>query len=215
MVHEVIGGQVNDVAPRLGRARRPGDGVEQVRFTQPDCRMDIDGIKAHRVVGGGMGHLLCHLQRHFIGAAGNKGLEGHLRIKRTARERIALGGRRILDEAWRRGQHGYARRLVGRLDHWGQARTGLAVDTYGKMQPRDGIGFLLEGFKDALGIIGLDPRAQETRRHGKVPDIVDDLLQLETSKPRSEDIFTYAGAQTSADPGKNFAIGVRSVHACL
>lgn len=63
MVHEVVSGQVDDVASRLRRAGRPGDGVEQVGLAQADARMDIDGVEAHRVVGGRMGDLPGHLHQ--------------------------------------------------------------------------------------------------------------------------------------------------------
>src|SRR6185312_17227791 len=32
MIHEVVGGEIDDVAARLGGAGGPGDGVEQMRF---------------------------------------------------------------------------------------------------------------------------------------------------------------------------------------
>jgi hypothetical protein len=82
VVHKVVGRQVDDVAARVCRARRPGDRVKKVRLPKADRRMDIDRVEGHRIVERGMRDLLCHTERHFVGQAGNESVEGHSRIDR-------------------------------------------------------------------------------------------------------------------------------------
>ena len=207
MVHEVVGGQIDDVLGGIGRLHGMGDGVEQVGFAQADGGMDIDRVEGHGIVGGGIGDLLGNAKGHFIGFAGHEAVKGHARIDGAARQRIALGlCCRVARKARHgRSQHGRAggcggRGLLGgrRLgDDRGQARTGLAIDAQRHLDAADGFGVLAEGLQDAVGIVGLNPGAQKARGRGQVHHVVDDLFQLEAGEPGGEHI----GTDRRLDPG--------------
>ena len=208
MVHEVVGRQVDDVAAGLGGTGRPGDGIEQVRLAQPDARMDVDRVEAHRVVGGSMGHLLGHLQRHLVGRAGDEGVEGHLGVERAARQRIAT--RRLRHRlAHQAGRSGHSALLgvldLGFLVGLRQAWPGLAVDPHREVQPVQGAEFGLEGLEDLFGIVRLHPGAEEPGRHRQMGEVIDDLFQLEPGKPGAIDVFADGSPQARPDTLEHLA----------
>ena len=66
--------------------------------------------------------------------------------------------------------------------------------------------FGLEGLEDLVGIVGLDPRAEEARRHAQMRHVVDDLFELETGEPGVEHVLADRGPQPGADPLEQFAL---------
>ena len=165
MVHEMVGGQVDDVAAGLSRPRRPGDGIEQMGFAQANGRMHIDRIETDRAIGNGACYLFGNPEGNFIRRAGDEGVEGHLGIEGTAGERIALQRTRFAQCAARNGRRLALRFRRSWLDGGGHARPRLAIDPDGQMEPRDDAGFRAKGLENLLGVVGLDPRTKEPRRH--------------------------------------------------
>ena len=200
VVHEVVGRQVDDVPARLGRSGGPGNGVEQVGFTQAHARMNVNWVEADGVVGGRMGHLFGHLQRHLVGRADDEAVEGHLGVERRARQRVAARRRRrnggLSHHAGRcRRCRNFGLDRLARRFGLMQPRPGLAVDAHREVQPGEAGGFGAERFEDLLGVVRLHPGGQEPGRHAQMGKVVDDLFQLEPGKPGVEHILAHRGLQ--------------------
>ena len=216
MVHEVVGGQIDDVLGRVSLLHLVGDGVEQMGFAQAHGRMDIDRVEAHGVVGHRLGDLAGDAQRHLVGAAGHEAVEGHARIDGAAGQGIALGGRIVAQHARLDGGNGGGLRLGGRggfarggglgriLD---QAGTGLTIDAQRDLDAAHLLGILTEGFQDPVAVIGLHPGAEKARGGGQVHHVLDDLLQLQPGEPGGEDILADPGLEAGANPVPQVALG--------
>ena len=138
VVHEMVGGQIDDVAAGVGRAGRPGDGIEQMRFAEAHGRMDVDRVEAHRAVERGAARpawrspsaisLLAPGTKVSNVILGSSALpESASPLARPDRRACGLAVAGV-------GSVSGSARDLGRLR---QPRTGLAVDAHGEMQPRD------------------------------------------------------------------------------
>ena len=187
----------------------PGDGVQEMRFAEPDRRVNVERIEAGNVAQCRLGDLGGAGMRHAVGGADDEAVEGIARIEGRALEAADARPSRSL----RGDQDGAAIAAIGGVRSCARAvdfahltRCGLlvALRGAGARLAQNDVDLLrtLElgaaAGKEIVGVVRLNPGSEEFHRHRDPDGLGVEALELEGVEPAREDIVAEAGAQHGA-----------------
>ncbi len=201
-VHEAFRREVQQLGLGLAALHFPGDGVQEVGLAEADLRMEIERVVAQRMIGDRFGHLKRGGMGKPVRRAYDKGREGEASFQRRSFETIPTGA------AIAQGGFFDARgSRLGRLELGRDAfrtaalrKCGLMRLTHAELEPVDIGQFGAAARQQAIGIVRLQPVAQEFRRDGHMNGSAVARFEFHPTKPAGENVFAKLGAQPRLNP---------------